>query len=53
MIFRRRGGGVNRPRFERRVAAICEGRVGPALTTAASRTARDGCSGRAVSDFCG
>jgi DNA invertase Pin-like site-specific DNA recombinase len=36
----RSGGGINRPGFERLLAAICEGRVGAVLAIEASRLAR-------------
>ena len=38
----RSGGSVNRPGFERLLAAICEGRVGAVLAVEASRLARNG-----------
>jgi DNA invertase Pin-like site-specific DNA recombinase len=36
----RSGGGINRPGFERLLAAICEGRVGAVFAIEASRLAR-------------
>src|SRR5438270_13036814 len=36
------GAGTRRPGFERRLAAICEGRVGAVLSLEASRLARNG-----------
>src|SRR3977135_4640268 len=36
----RSGGGINRPGFERLLAAICEGRVGAVLAIEASRRGR-------------
>src|SRR2546429_6429489 len=38
----RSGGGINRPGFERLLAAICEGRVGAVFAIQASRLARNG-----------
>jgi DNA invertase Pin-like site-specific DNA recombinase len=38
----RSGSGVNRPGFERLLAAICEGRVGAVFAIKASRLARNG-----------
>src|SRR5437879_7779086 len=38
----RSGGGINRPGFERLLAAICEGRVGAVFAIEASRLARNG-----------
>src|SRR5580700_5909436 len=38
----RSGSGVNRPGFERLLAAICEGRVGAVFAIEASRLARNG-----------
>src|ERR1700722_20769138 len=38
----RSGGGAGRPGFEKLLAAICEGRVGPVVSLEASRLARNG-----------
>src|SRR6195256_2685637 len=38
----RSGGGINRPGFERLLAAICDGRVGAVFAIEASRLARNG-----------
>jgi len=48
----RSGGGVNRPGFERRLAAICEGRVGAVFAIEASRLARNGRDGHTLIEFC-
>lgn len=49
----RSGGGVNRPGFERLLAAICEGRVGAVLAIEASRLARNGRDWQTLIEFCG
>ena len=49
----RSGGGVNRPGFERLLAAICEGRVGAVLAIEASRLARNGRDWHTLIEFCG
>lgn len=49
----RSGGGVNRPGFERLLAAICEGRVGAVLAVEASRLARNGRDWHTLIEFCG
>jgi DNA invertase Pin-like site-specific DNA recombinase len=49
----RSGGGVNRPGFERLLAAICEGRVGAVLAVEASRLARNGRDWHTLLEFCG
>src|ERR1700735_1554740 len=49
----RSAGGVNRPGFERLLAAICEGRVGAVLAIEASRLARNGGDWHTLIEFCG
>src|ERR1700693_1284093 len=49
----RSGGGINRPGFERLLAAICEGRVGAVLAIEASRLARNGRDWHTLIEFCG
>src|SRR5262249_49940468 len=49
----RSGGGINRPGFERLLAAICEGRVGAVFATEASRLARNGRDWHTLIEFCG
>src|SRR2546423_10087203 len=49
----RSGGGINRPGFERLLAAICEGRLGAALAIEASRLARIGRDRHTLIEFCG
>jgi DNA invertase Pin-like site-specific DNA recombinase len=49
----RSGGGINRPGFERMLAAICEGRVGAVLAIEASRLARNGRDWHTLIEFCG
>src|SRR5438094_6087089 len=49
----RYGGGINRPGFERLLAALCEGRVGAVFAIEASRLARDGRDWHTLIEFCG
>src|SRR6187401_2771065 len=49
----RSGGGINRPGFERLLAAICEARVGAVLSIEASRLARNGRDWHTLIEFCG
>src|SRR6187397_1983932 len=49
----RSGAGARRPGFERRLAAICEGRVGAVLSLEASRLARNGRDWHTLLEFCG
>ena len=49
----RSGSGINRPGFERLLAAICEGRVGAVLAIEASRLARNGRDWHTLIEFCG
>src|SRR5271168_1364630 len=49
----RSAGGVNRPGFERLLAAICEGRVGAVLAIEVSRLARNGRDWHTLIEFCG
>ena len=49
----RSGGGINRPGFERLLAAICEGRVGAVFAIEASRLARNGRDWHTLIVFCG
>ena len=49
----RSGGGINRPGFERLLAAIYEGRVGAVLAIEASRLARNGRDWHTLIEFCG
>src|SRR4030081_3491029 len=49
----RSGGGINRPGFERLLAAICEGRVGAVFAVEASRLARNGRDWHTLIEFCG
>ena len=49
----RSGSGVSRPGFEKRLAAICEGRVGAVVSIEASRLARNGRDWHTPREFCG
>jgi DNA invertase Pin-like site-specific DNA recombinase len=49
----RSGGGINRPGFERLLAAICAGRVGAVFAIEASRLARNGRDWHTLIEFCG
>lgn len=49
----RSGGGINRPGFERLLAAICEGKVGAVLAIEVSRLARNGRDWHTLIEFCG
>src|SRR6202045_5431947 len=49
----RSGSGINRPGFERLLAAICEGRVGAVFAIEASRLARNGRDWHTLLEFCG
>ena len=49
----RSGSGVERPGFERLLAAICEGRVGAVFALEASRLARNGRDWHTLIEFCG
>src|SRR5712672_4439797 len=49
----RSGGGINRPGFERLLAAICEGRVGSVFAVEVSRLARNGRDWHTLIEFCG
>ena len=49
----RSGAGINRPGFERLLAAICEGRVGAVFAIEASRLARNGRDWHTLIEFCG
>src|ERR1700730_16104732 len=49
----RSGGGINRPGFERLLAAICDGRVGAVLAIEVSRLARNGRDWHTLIEFCG
>ena len=49
----RSGSGVNRPGFERLLAAICEGRAGAVFAIEASRLARNGRDWHTLIEFCG
>src|SRR6266702_4530644 len=49
----RSGGGINRPGFERLLAAICEGRVGAVFAIEASRLARNGRDWHTLIEFSG
>src|SRR6202167_5805552 len=49
----RSGSGVNRPGFEKLLAAICEGRVGAVVSIEASRLARNGRDWHTLLEFCG
>src|SRR6201984_975603 len=49
----RSGSGINRPEFERLLAAICEGRVGAVFAIEASRLARNGRDWHTLIEFCG
>ena len=53
MILVARAGGINRPGFERLLAAICEGRVGAVFAIEASRLARNGRDWHTLIEFCG
>src|SRR5882757_1039319 len=48
----RSGSGVNRPGFEKLLAAICEGRVGAVVSIEASRLARNGRDWHTLLEFC-
>ena len=47
------GRGIDRPGFERLLAAICEGRVGAVFAIEASRLARNGRDWHTLIEFCG
>ena len=49
----RSGAGTPRPGFEKRLAAICEGRVGAVVSLEASRLARNGRDWHTLLEFCG
>ncbi|OYV38005.1 MAG: serine recombinase [Rhodospirillales bacterium 20-64-7] len=49
----RSGSGINRPGFERLLAAICEGRVGSVFAIEVSRLARNGRDWHTLIEFCG
>src|ERR1700757_5291219 len=49
----RSGGGINRPGFERLLAAICEGRVGAVFAIEVSRLARNGRDWHTLIEICG
>jgi len=49
----RSGSGIERPGFEKLLAAICEGRVGAVLSIEASRLARNGRDWHTLLEFCG
>jgi len=49
----RSGGGIERPGFEKVLAAICEGGVGAVLSIEASRLARNGRDWHTLLEFCG
>lgn len=49
----RSGGGINRPGFERLLAAICEGHAGAVFAIEASRLARNGRDWHTLIKFCG
>jgi len=49
----RSGGGVNRPGFERLLAAICDGRAGAVFAIEVSRLARNGRDWHTLIEFCG
>src|ERR1700723_1112494 len=49
----RSGSGVSRPGFQKRLAAICEGRVGAVGSIEASRLARNGRDWHTLLEFCG
>lgn len=49
----RSGGGINRPGFERLLAAICEGHAGAVFAIEASRLARNGRDWHTLIEFCG
>lgn len=49
----RSGGGINRPGFERLLAAICGGRAGAVFAIEASRLARNGRDWHTLIEFCG
>ena len=49
----RSGGGIERPGFEKVLAAICEGGVGAVLSIEASRLARNGRGWHTLLEFCG
>jgi DNA invertase Pin-like site-specific DNA recombinase len=49
----RSGAGINRPGFERLLAAICAGRVGAVFAIEASRLARNGRDWHTLIEFCG
>jgi DNA invertase Pin-like site-specific DNA recombinase len=49
----RSGGGIERPGFEKLLAAICEGGVGAVLSIEASRLARNGRDWHTLLEFCG
>lgn len=49
----RSGGGINRPGFERLLAAICGGRAGAVFAIEVSRFARNGRDWHTLIEFCG
>jgi DNA invertase Pin-like site-specific DNA recombinase len=49
----RSGGGINRPGFERLLAAICGGRAGAVFAIEVSRLARNGRDWHTLIEFCG
>lgn len=49
----RSGAGINRPGFERLLAAICEGHAGAVFAIEASRLARNGRDWHTLIEFCG
>ena len=49
----RSGGGINRPGFERLLAAICAGRAGAVFAIEVSRLARNGRDWHTLIEFCG
>ena len=49
----RSGGGIDRPGFQRLLAAICEGRVGAVFAIEVSRLARNGRDWHTLIEFCG
>jgi len=49
----RSGGGIERPGFERLLAAICDGRAGAVFAIEVSRLARNGRDWHTLIEFCG
>jgi DNA invertase Pin-like site-specific DNA recombinase len=49
----RSGSGIDRPGFEKLLAAICGGRVGVVVSIEASRLARNGRDWHTLLEFCG